>query len=57
MIKSALQIERSKYSPRLPNALKGAVKIVEGGKTKSIADQEEIGKLFPNTYGMADHHI
>jgi diphosphate-dependent phosphofructokinase len=52
MIKSALQIERSKYSPKLPSALKGAVKIVEGGKTRSIADQEEIGKLFPNTYGM-----
>ena len=52
MIKSALQIERSKYSPRLPKALMGAVKIIEGGKTKSIADQEEIGKLFPNTYGM-----
>jgi pyrophosphate--fructose-6-phosphate 1-phosphotransferase len=52
MIKSALQIERSKYLPRLPKALKGAVKIVEGGKTRSVADQEEIGKLFPNTYGM-----
>lgn len=52
MTKSALQIERSKYSPKLPNALMGAVKITEGGKTRSIADQEEINKLFPNTYGM-----
>lgn len=52
MIKSALQIERSKYSPKLPKALKGAVKVVEGEKTRSIADQEEIEKLFPNSYGM-----
>jgi diphosphate-dependent phosphofructokinase len=52
MIKSALQIERSKYSPKLPDALRGAVKILEGEKTMSIADQSEIEKLFPNTYGM-----
>jgi pyrophosphate--fructose-6-phosphate 1-phosphotransferase len=52
MVKSALQIERSKYSPKLPDAMKGAVKIVEGDKTRSVADQEEIQKLFPNTYGM-----
>jgi diphosphate-dependent phosphofructokinase len=52
MIKSALQIERSKYSPKLPNALKGALKIVEGDRTRSVADQDEIQKFFPNTYGM-----
>jgi pyrophosphate--fructose-6-phosphate 1-phosphotransferase len=52
MTKSNLQIERSKYSPKLPKALKGSIKIVEGEKTKSIADQESIAKIFPNTYGM-----
>lgn len=49
---SPLQQERAKYQPKLPKSLKGAVKLVEGGKTKSVADQEEIKKLFPNTYGM-----
>ncbi|MDP4205000.1 MAG: diphosphate--fructose-6-phosphate 1-phosphotransferase [Bacteroidota bacterium] len=49
---SALQQERANYAPKLPKALKGAVKIVEGKKTESVADQAEILKLFPNTYGM-----
>ncbi len=52
MIKSVFQIERSKYSPKMPKALTGSVKVVEGGKTDSIADQKEIKKLFPGTYGM-----
>ncbi|MEZ5104758.1 MAG: diphosphate--fructose-6-phosphate 1-phosphotransferase [Draconibacterium sp.] len=49
---SALQKERAKYQPKLPKSLTGAVKLVEGEKTKSVADQKEIGELFPNTYGM-----
>ena len=52
MTKSALQIERAAYQPKLPKALKGAVKAVEGAATQSVADQEAIQKLFPNTYGM-----
>ena len=52
MSKSALQIERARYSPKMPKVLSGAVKIVDGEKTKSIADQADILKLFPNTYGM-----
>ena len=52
MTKSALQIERSSYKPNVPAALKGEVKAVEGEYTQSVADQEEIKKLFPNTYGM-----
>lgn len=52
MIKSPLQIARESYSPKLPVALKGSVKIVEGKKTESVADQADIAKLFPNTYGM-----
>ena len=52
MTKSALQIARAAYQPKLPKALKGAVKAVEGAATQSVADQEEIKKLFPNTYGM-----
>ncbi len=52
MTKSALQIARASYQPKLPKALRNAVKVVEGELTRSIADQEEIEKLFPNTYGM-----
>jgi len=52
MTKSALQIERAAYQPKLPKALKGAVKVQEGEPTHSVADMEEIQKLFPNTYGM-----
>ena len=52
MTKSALQIARAAYQPKLPKALKGAVKAVAGEATQSVADQEAIQKLFPNTYGM-----
>lgn len=52
MEKSALQIARSAYQPKLPKALLGAVKIKEGAPTQSVDNQEDIKKLFPNTYGM-----
>ena len=52
MTKSALQIARADYQPKLPKALQGQVKAVFGAPTQSVADQEEIKKLFPNTYGM-----
>ena len=49
---SLLQKERAAYQPKLPKGLQGAVKVVEGEPTQSVGDQEEIKKLFPNTYGM-----
>ena len=52
MEKSALQIARAAYQPKLPKALQGAVKVKEGAPTQSVDNQEEIQKLFPNTYGM-----
>jgi len=52
MEKSALQIARAAYQPKLPKALRGALKVVEGAPTQSVADQEDVKKLFPNTYGM-----
>ena len=53
MTKSALQIARAAYQPKLPKALAtGAVKAVAGAATQSVADQEAIKALFPNTYGM-----
>ena len=49
---SALQKERAGYQPKLPKALQGAVKVQEGAPTQSVDNQEDIKKLFPNTYGM-----
>ena len=52
MEKSALQIARAAYQPKLPKALQGPVKAVEGEATQSVGNQDEIKALFPNTYGM-----
>ena len=42
MEKSALQIARAAYQPKLPKALQGAVKVKEGAATQSVGDQEDI---------------
>ena len=52
MQKSALQMARAAYQPKLPRGLQGAVKVQEGAPTQSVDNQEEIKALFPNTYGM-----
>ena len=52
MTKSNLQIARAAYQPKLPKALLGPVKAVEGSATQSVGNQDEIKALFPNTYGM-----
>ncbi|MBD8348281.1 diphosphate--fructose-6-phosphate 1-phosphotransferase [Dysgonomonas sp. HGC4] len=52
MTKSALQVARAAYKPKMPKALHGTVKIEEGAATQSVADQEAVEKLFPHTYGM-----
>ena len=54
MKKSALQQARAAYQPKLPIVLTGAVKAVEGDPTQSVADQEDIKNLFPNTYGLPE---
>jgi pyrophosphate--fructose-6-phosphate 1-phosphotransferase len=54
MKKSALQKARAAYQPKLPVVLTGAVKAVEGKPTNSVADQDEIKALFPNTYGLPE---
>lgn len=51
MVKSALQIARASYQPKLPKSLLGNVVLKEGAVTESVADQKEIKELFPNTYG------
>ena len=52
MKKSPLQQARAAYQPKLPTVLTGAVKVVEGNPTESVANQAEIKALFPNTYGL-----
>ncbi|MDR0421498.1 MAG: diphosphate--fructose-6-phosphate 1-phosphotransferase [Proteiniphilum sp.] len=52
MTRSALQIARASYVPKMPEALRGNAEIVEGAATESVLNQEEIRELFPNTYGM-----
>ena len=52
MKKSALQAARAAYQPKLPKALKGSLTVKEGAATQSVADQQAIKELFPNTYGM-----
>ncbi len=54
MKKSALQKARASYQPKLPIALTGPVKVVEGQPTQSVADQDAIRALFPNTYGLPE---
>lgn len=49
---SLLQKARAQYQPKLPHGLVGAVKVKEGEPTQSVGDQDEVKKLFPNTYGM-----
>ena len=51
---SALQVERLKYQPKLPASLAGGINnlsIIEGNKTQSVKDTEQIQELFKNTYG------
>lgn len=52
MKKSVLQQARAAYQPKLPIALTGTVKVIEGEPTQSVANQDEIKALFPNTYGL-----
>ena len=52
MEKSALQIARAAYQPKLPKALQGPVVAREGAATQSVGDQDKIRELFPNTYGL-----
>ncbi len=54
MKKSALQQARATYQPKLPLALTGAVAAKLGNPTNSVANQEEIKALFPNTYGLPE---
>ena len=51
---SPLQLARYQYNPKLPGMLRNGISeisVKNGGATESVADQEKIKALFPNTYG------
>ena len=51
---SPLQKARYEYEPKLPGMLRNGIDqiaVKEGEPTQSVADQEAIKALFPNTYG------
>ncbi len=54
---SSLQKARYEYKPKLPEMLShgiGEICVKEGEVTQSVADQEKIQALFPNTYGKKE---
>ncbi len=54
---SPLQKARYQYVPKLPGMLRNGINEIcvnEGHATTSIADQEKIKALFPNTYGKKE---
>ncbi|MBR3186839.1 MAG: diphosphate--fructose-6-phosphate 1-phosphotransferase [Lachnospiraceae bacterium] len=51
---STLQKARYSYNPKLPGMLRNGIAeicVKDGAPTESVADQEKIKALFPNTYG------
>ena len=51
---SPLQLARYQYNPKLPGMLRNGISeicVCNGAPTQSVADQEKIQALFPNTYG------
>ena len=54
---SPLQQARYEYSPKLPGMLRNGISeicVKEGAETQSVADQDKIKALFPNTYGKKE---
>ena len=54
---SPLQKARYQYAPKLPKMLRNGISeisVLEGEETTSVADQEKIKALFPNTYGKEE---
>ena len=54
---SPLQKARYEYTPKLPGMLRNGIAeicVKEGEETQSVADQEKIKALFPNTYGKPE---
>ncbi|MBP5463440.1 MAG: diphosphate--fructose-6-phosphate 1-phosphotransferase, partial [Lachnospiraceae bacterium] len=54
---SPLQKARYQYQPKLPGMLRNGIAdicVKEGEATQSVADQDKIAALFPNTYGKKE---
>ncbi|MBP3468942.1 MAG: diphosphate--fructose-6-phosphate 1-phosphotransferase [Lachnospiraceae bacterium] len=54
---SPLQKARYEYAPKLPGMLRNGIAeicVKEGDATQSVADQDKIKALFPNTYGKPE---
>ena len=54
---SPLQKARYEYNPKLPEMLRNGIAdigVKEGSETQSVADQDAIKALFPNTYGKKE---
>ncbi len=54
---SPLQKVRYEYKPKLPGMLRGGIAeicVKDGAATESVADQDKIKALFPNTYGKPE---
>ncbi len=51
---SYLEHMRLTYRPKLPATLRCPVRAVKGEPTQSVADQEAVKALFPNTYGLPE---
>ena len=54
---SPLQKARYEYTPKLPGMLRGGISEISvkvGAATQSVADQDKIKALFPNTYGKEE---
>ena len=49
---SSLQKERAAYQPKMPPVLQHDLHAVDGKATESVADRDEVKKLFPHTYGL-----
>ncbi|MBE6977375.1 MAG: diphosphate--fructose-6-phosphate 1-phosphotransferase [Ruminococcaceae bacterium] len=51
---SPLQLARYQYAPKLPGMLRNGIAeicVQNGAATESVADQQKVRALFPNTYG------
>ena len=54
---SSLQKARYGYTPKLPAMLRNGIAdicVCEGAATESVADQDKVKALFPNTYGKKE---
>jgi len=54
---SPLQLARYQYNPKLPGMLRNGIAeicVKDGSATQSVADQDKIQALFPNTYGKPE---